>query len=397
MVLCHPIQKLSGVVQGTNCRFLLAASGPTISTISLSDRAILYCWPSSTNDSSEDDGSVGGDGDRPNKRRKIMNGRDAISRQQSEASDASIEIVAERKKGERKKTKIIDTKLPNVSHITVTTDGKYVVAVTADDKAVRVFDISPKGKLTQRSTRSLPKKICALRLTKDEKSILTADKFGDVYAIPLHQSENWVQKDKSEEEMQYKPSATELTVHTKGNLEALRQQQERKQLAKRKEDLRFEHQLLLGHVSLLTDLAVAESIVDGWQRSFILSSDRDEHIRVSRGIPQAHIIESFCLGHTEFVSKLCIPPSRPELLIAGNGEASLKVFEWRSGRLLQTVPIDSRVLSLSHSKPNDEASALPEGRAHTRLAVSGIWPMTIASSLNSGGREGSLVLVAIEG
>lgn len=54
----------------------------------------------------------------------------------------------------------------------------------------------------------------------------------------------------------------------------------------------FEHKLLLGHVSMLTDIALV--VLNG--RNYIITADRDEHIRISRGIPQSHIIEGFCLG-----------------------------------------------------------------------------------------------------
>lgn len=51
-------------------------------------------------------------------------------------------------------------------------------------------------------------------------------------------------------------------------------------------------------------------------------------------MPQAHIIEGFCLGHDEFVSTICIPPTRPELLISGGGDDDLFVWDWASCKLL---------------------------------------------------------------
>ncbi len=90
---------------------------------------------------------------------------------------------------------------------------------------------------------------------------------------------------------------------------------------------------------MLTDVILAE--YQG--RDYILTADRDEHIRVSRGIPQTHVIEGFCLGHEEFVSRLCIPSSRPEILISGGGDDKLFVWEWLTGRLVSTVDIASHI------------------------------------------------------
>lgn len=199
--------------------------------------------------------------------------------------------------------------------------------------------------------RIMPKRPCAVVLTQDDSTILCADKFGDVYSLPLigkadeHVSEfkHFEEKPTSEDpELARKPfipSATSLTVHTKRNLDALRQQHNLTQKKAEKKALRFDHQLLLGHVSLLTDLAC----VSLKPREYILTSDRDEHIRISRGIPQTHIIEGYCLGHTQFISKLCIPPSYPQLLISGGGDDYLLLWNWLAGSIKQKIDLKSSV------------------------------------------------------
>ncbi len=243
----------------------------------------------------------------------------------------------------------------------------------------------------------MPKRICAIVLTPHEKNILVGDKFGDVYLLPLLPTEGWLPPTPNEvqEQRPYIPSATELTVHTKGNLDALRQQRQQKQAQPRKEVLQFEHKLLLGHVSLLTDVAIAEIPVRLKSRQYILTADRDEHIRVSRGVTQAHIIENYCLGHREFVSKLCIVPWNPELLVAGSGEPSLKVYRWQTGQLL-----DQELFKGDVKQDIVNCLDLDDGeRSLERLAISNIWPIhyTVSGHAPRTGRPPHLLLVAFEG
>src|ERR1700761_4669088 len=49
-------------------------------------------------------------------------------------------------------------------------------------------------------------------------------------------------------------------------------------------------QLILGHTSFLTAFLLS------FDEKFIVTADRDEHIRVS-WYPQGYTIESYCLGH----------------------------------------------------------------------------------------------------
>ncbi len=51
--------------------------------------------------------------------------------------------------------------------------------------------------------------------------------------------------------------------------------------------------LLMGHVSLLTTFLLAPD------EKFIVTADRDEHIRVSWH-PESYVIESYCLGQKKY-------------------------------------------------------------------------------------------------
>ncbi|KIW76600.1 hypothetical protein Z517_09044 [Fonsecaea pedrosoi CBS 271.37] len=396
MVL-YPFQKLCCVqpVDGQH-PFLLAASGPVVNSLNLKDGTLLSEWrPFDEEDEEYDEARTNGEEARPPKRRKIGDGpRGEPSHLESEDS---IEIISERKKGERRKPKVENTTLPNVSHIIATSDGKTAICVTAEDKSVIVFDVLARGVLHLKSRRSMLKRTCAIALTPDEKSLLVGDKFGDVYLLPLHPTPGWTpQKPVSDQQqVTFSPSASELTVHTKGNLEALRQQRQQKAAQRKKEGPQFECKLLLGHVSLLTDVAITEVQTGPKRRQYILTSDRDEHIRVSRGVTQAHIIENYCFGHREFVSKLCIVPWNPEILVTGSGEPSLKVYHWQTGKILDQELFQGDVGTDIVNCLDSESGA----RSLENLAVSNIWPVHYTVSGNSprSRHPPHLLLVALEG
>lgn len=204
----------------------------------------------------------------------------------------------------------------------------------------------------------MPKKPCAIVISPDDKSIYSADKFGDVYSLPLvptaEDHEAFQARTKKVVEPKFAPSATETTVHTKANLRSLesqlKQAQKGKALSKPKEPLEFPHELLLGHVSLLTDLIVTtirpnESTEQ--PRTYLITSDRDEHIRISRGPPQAYVIEGFCLGHHDFINKLCL--AEPGLLVSGGGEDDLLVWDWLSHKLINKLNISRAVRRMKHN------------------------------------------------
>lgn len=209
----------------------------------------------------------------------------------------------------------------------------------------------------------MPKRPCAVVLTPDDSTILCADKFGDVYSLPLvgevyqpeavnstHTNGTCVTNNHKQKQKPFAPSATSLTVHTKRNRDALRQQQRTNNFKAEKKALNFDHKLQLGHVSLLTDVAcVTLASPSHKPRNYILTADRDEHIRVSRGIPLAHIIDGYCLGHTDFITKLCVPPAYPHLLISGGGDDYMILWDWPAGEMLQRLDLKGLVDTLRNN------------------------------------------------
>ncbi|KAI1367349.1 hypothetical protein F5Y08DRAFT_75818 [Xylaria arbuscula] len=363
-----PYQCLSRLGSGT---LFCAARGCSIQTYNLSASSQpLFTWthPSirqvadvKRNEEVQDspaNGAAQTERQPPSKRRKI-----ASDEHEQEKQDVPTNGEKGQKKG--KTNRAITPEIPFVILLTATEDGSHVIAVTGQDKTLWVFEHDGQGSLKELSQRAMPKRPCSLALTADGQTILSADKFGDVYALPLIPNPEEEEETKGEDATSVsavaasEPSrgANIFTVHSQRNRRALEdQQRQRESNAKRdlpKDGPRFAHEVLLGHVSLLTCVLTAK---DAQGRPYILTADRDEHIRVSRGIPQAHVIETYCLGHESFVSALCIipqnAPRRPDILVSGGGDSALFVWDWLAGKLLGTTDLSAHVREVLPDKDN---------------------------------------------
>ncbi|KAJ5893336.1 hypothetical protein N7495_005027 [Penicillium taxi] len=317
----HPFQRLQYVKRQSQdlSDVLVASAGLYLYSYAAADGQRLDVWPQHVAESTTAAASSSEGQSPPEKRRKL-----------------STEFEGNKEKD----TSNYKPTWSNIPLMVASSDGKYVVILTAEDKSIRVLELKNDGKLQELSSRTMPKRPSALALTPDNQTILVGDKFGDGYSMPLTPGE--YVKTSSEKKLQA-PAATNLTVHTKRNLESLEQQKREQQKresatgepAKEKTSLDFEHQVVLGHMSVLTDL-ISVSLSG---RNYVLTADRDEHIRVSRGIPQVHIIEQYCLGHTSLISKLCIPSWAPNVLISGDADGQLFLWNWTEGQVLQQISL----------------------------------------------------------
>ncbi|KAK0656693.1 hypothetical protein B0T16DRAFT_399942 [Cercophora newfieldiana] len=287
----------------------------------------------------------------PSKRRKLESGQngDENGHEKGEPAEPQAPVI------EGKKHQDPTHQERSFIHgLTATSDHRHVVAISGSDKTIWVFEHDGAGHFKLLSHRTMPKRPCAIVITADNHTILSADKFGDVYSIPLIPSpSNTTTPAPSSRSatpsttQNFKPQANEFTVHTRRNLKALENQKLGLQAraADKPAEPTFEHTLLLGHVSMLTAVTVGTHPTT--RRPYIITADRDEHIRVSRGEPsQAHIIDAFCLGHEDFVSRLCIPARSPEILISGGGDDDLFVWNWSEGRLLAHASVLEQVKKL---------------------------------------------------
>lgn len=336
-----PYQAIGSVQSEGGQHLLLAACGPSIVALSLDNNTIACEWPPRTKTATQQEPE---DGERPAKKQKT----------------------------EKPPTP------QNIIKLAVAPNNLYAAVVT-EDKCLHVLSIDESGKLEELSQRVMPKRPCALQFHSDNSTILIGDKFGDVYSLPLLPLEkedydvvsSAISTQPLTQEKAYKPSASILTVHTQRNRKALEAQLKQKNMTpKTKEPLKFEHKLLLGHVSMLTDMLTASREVESKHRDYIITADRDEHIRVSRGIPQAHIIEGYCLGHTQFVSRLCLVP-HSDILISGGGDNWLGVWHWPSYTLKRKLDVRKAV---------DKLTVQRNLTFNLEVAVSGLWTIPTQNS-----------------
>ncbi|CDO68396.1 hypothetical protein BN946_scf184815.g43 [Trametes cinnabarina] len=175
---------------------------------------------------------------------------------------------------------------------------------TGDDKKLKVWQVGEDLKLL--SERDLPKKPTEIGFTRDGQTIVVSDKFGDVFSYPLHPDPVAV-------------SSTSLPGASKrGSLTA--------------HENPSNGTLILGHASMLTTYLLTSD------EQYIITADRDEHIRVS-WFPKGYVIERYCLGHEKFVSALHVPSYKPSTLVSGGGDPMLKVWDWMSGKLLSEINV----------------------------------------------------------
>ena len=256
-------------------------------------------------------------------------------------------------------------------------------------------------------------------MTVDEEAsmdgvvIICGDKFGDVYSLPLIL--NKPEEDKAPtptpgtpasqngssmptpEPEQKAPRETGIITTARNKRAAGRANEmtTRNSIAKlQAKELQFQHKLLLGHVSLLLDVLPVTRQVEAEtgevnERTWILSADKDEHIRVSR-YPKSYVIEGFCFGHTSYIAKLLAPSwdREQKSLISGGGDDYLLFWDWTAMKVEQQIDLRDHVmkavddtmlcreklrLSSIKSEALEVGSEGDQGESEFQISITGLW------------------------
>nr|XP_022294183.1 tRNA (guanine-N(7)-)-methyltransferase non-catalytic subunit wdr4-like isoform X1 [Crassostrea virginica] len=150
-------------------------------------------------------------------------------------------------------------------------------AVCDDAKRLYLFRCGESWELV--SNRPISRRCTRLTFTYDEKNVLVADKWGDVFRFSV-------------------------------------------------QDPKKGGQLLLGHLSMLLDILTTK------EDKFVVTADRDNKIRIS-SYPNSYNIHTYCLQHTEYVTSLTYCED-PEVIISGSGDGSIIVWNINGQVLSQT-------------------------------------------------------------
>ncbi|OAD01116.1 hypothetical protein MUCCIDRAFT_112546 [Mucor lusitanicus CBS 277.49] len=199
-------------------------------------------------------------------------------------------LVLNTSTGELIKSYPQDAKIDNVSDyyrsMQFNKDGS-LLATSGENKEVCVWDTKD---WSLKFSRPAYKRVNAIAFNKDSTQLLAADKFGDVYLHPAEQG------------------------------------------AEGQEKL----QPIVGHVSMVTDMLLTSD------DKYVVTSDRDEHIRVSR-FPNGYNIESFCLGHTDVVTCIDILPWDETVLVSAGGDGTVRLWDYVKGTNKQIVDLKSEI------------------------------------------------------
>ncbi|XP_031847125.2 tRNA (guanine-N(7)-)-methyltransferase non-catalytic subunit wuho [Nomia melanderi] len=168
-----------------------------------------------------------------------------------------------------------------LTNMTFSNDGKYFFVCT-NRKQLCLYERKDQNLLFNRTLARAASKV---RFTPSN-DIVVADKTGDAYLFPNNKSDNAV--------------------------------------------------LLLGHLSMLLDVLITED------EKYIITTDRDEKIRVSM-FPNSYNIVSYCLGHKKFVTNILELPHDRSILVSCGGDGVFILWDYRNGKELLSVDFCDKI------------------------------------------------------
>ncbi|CAL1547481.1 unnamed protein product [Lymnaea stagnalis] len=210
----------------------------------------------------------------------------------------------------------------------ISPDG-HLAAVCDDMKYLHLYRVDDAGCRLE-SSRRVSRRCTRVTFTKDSRDVIVADKSGDVYKFPVQGPQNTITgiEDSSIEDDETCAWGT----------------------------------LLLGHLSMLLDVLLVDN------DSLVLTSDRDEKIRISR-YPDAYNIEAYCLGHTQFVVTLAYDEEL-KVILSGSGDSTVRLWgldgkEYHKTSVLAHIPEDAGDVD---QKPSGEEGSQQQINPPTKRA-----------------------------
>lgn len=166
----------------------------------------------------------------------------------------------------------------NITDITLSSDNKQIAVLTSTSKRLLVYNLDD---ISNPKLFTLPRAASKARFIEKDNNVLIADKTGDVLKINI---------------------CDETSKEVK----------------------------LFGHLSLLLDILLTDD------NQYIITCDRDEKIRVSC-YPNTYNIQTYCLGHKEFVKYLHLLPHNRSYLTSASGDGAIKIWNYVTGELCYTI------------------------------------------------------------
>ncbi|XP_076635680.1 tRNA (guanine-N(7)-)-methyltransferase non-catalytic subunit wuho [Colletes latitarsis] len=179
-----------------------------------------------------------------------------------------------------------------ITNVTFSNDGKYFFVCT-NRKQLSLYERKNRNLL---SNRTLARAASKVQFTHSN-DIVVADKAGDAYLFSSSRSDRGI--------------------------------------------------LLLGHLSMMLDVLVTEN------EKYIITTDRDEKIRVSM-FPNSYNIVSYCLGHTKFVTNILELPHDKTVLVSCGGDGVFVLWDYKIGKELLSVDFCNKIPKRDIEKFNQQ-------------------------------------------
>ncbi|XP_044009906.1 tRNA (guanine-N(7)-)-methyltransferase non-catalytic subunit wdr4, partial [Aphidius gifuensis] len=223
-----------------------------------------------------------------------------------------------------------------ITSIEYSNDGKYICLCT-NRKQLCLYDRLNNNKLV--SNRTLIRAASRVRLTPNN-DIIVADKSGDAYLYSLSKPDE--------------PG-----------------------------------KLILGHLSMLLDVLVTKD------NKYIITADRDEKIRVSK-FKNSYNIQSFCLGHTKFVSNICQLPHDSSIIASAGGDGFVKFWQYKNGQEMNSINYSDKIKCKDIVHLNESLNDLELTDPIETLPVKHLIS-TIIPNNNNNNNSSSLILLTFYG